>query len=86
MPRKHWCFLAEIISIEQFIPVKLIVRDNVRTTVPVDFHTDRGIEFAPSKLQPGYTVAILYAHQHGFFDFTTGICQEEYCTVKVGTL
>lgn len=86
MPRKHWCFLAEIIGIEQLIRVKLIVRDKAGTTVPVDFHTDRGIEFAPTQLQPGYTIAILYAHQHGFLDFTTGIHQEAYCAVKVGTL
>jgi hypothetical protein len=86
LPRKHWCFLAEIISIEQLIRVKLIVRDKAGTTVPVDFHTDRGIEFPPTQLQPGYTIAILYAHQHGFLDFTTGIHQEEYCAVKVGTL
>ena len=86
MPRKHWCFLAEIIDIERFIRVKLIVRDKAGTTVPVDFHTDRGIEFALTQLQPGYTIAILYAHQHGFLDFTTGIRQEEYCAVKVGTV
>jgi hypothetical protein len=55
--------------------------------MPVAFHTDgRGSEFASSQLQPGYTVAILYAHQHGFLDLTTGIRQEEYCTIKVGHL
>ncbi|KAK4179771.1 hypothetical protein QBC36DRAFT_179262 [Triangularia setosa] len=82
MPRKHWCFLAEIIDIEQFIRVKLIVQDKAGTMVPVAFHTDgRGTEFA--ELQPGSTVAILYAHQHGFLDLTAGIRQEEYCGVKV---
>jgi hypothetical protein len=49
MPRKHWCFLAEIIDIKQFIRVKLIVQDKAGTTVLVAFHTDgQGIEFAPS--------------------------------------
>jgi hypothetical protein len=86
-PRKHWCFLAEITDIEMFIRVKLIVRDKAGTAVPVAFYTDgRGIEFAPSQLQPGYTVAILYAEQHDFLDCTTGIRQEEYYTVKVRTL
>lgn len=37
MPRKHWCFLAEIIDIEQFIQVKLIVRDKAGATMPVAF-------------------------------------------------
>ncbi|KAJ9130675.1 hypothetical protein NKR23_g12079 [Pleurostoma richardsiae] len=86
-PRKHWCFLAEIVDIEQFIRVKLIVRDVAGATVPVAFHTDdRGTEFAHSQLRPGYTIAILYAHQHGFLDFTTGIRQEEYCGIISTTL
>jgi hypothetical protein len=87
MPQKHWCFLAEIIDIEQFIRVRLIVRDKAGATVPVAFYTDgRGTEFMPSQLQPGYTVAILYAHQHNFLDLTTGIRQEVYYAVKVGPL
>jgi hypothetical protein len=66
----------------QFIRVKLIVQDKAGSTVPVAFYTDgRGTEFA--QLQPGSTVAILYAHQHGFLDLTAGIRQEEYCGVKV---
>lgn len=84
MPRKHWCFLAEIIDIELFIRTKLIVRDKEGATVPVTFYTDgKGTEFAPSQLQPGYTVAILYAQKHSFLDLTTGIRQEEICGIKV---
>ncbi len=84
MPRKHWCFLAEIIDIESLFRVKLIVQDKAGVTVPVAFHTDgRGTEFAPSQL---HTVAILYAHQHSFLDLTIGIRQEEYCGAKVGLL
>jgi hypothetical protein len=87
MPRKHWCFLAEIIDIESLFRVKLIVQDKAGATVPVAFHTDgRGTEFAPSQLRSGYTVAILYAHRHSFLDLTIGIRQEEYCGVKVGLL
>ncbi|KAH8742310.1 hypothetical protein F5883DRAFT_376799, partial [Diaporthe sp. PMI_573] len=82
IPRKHWCFLAEIIDIEQFLRVKLTVRDKAGATVPVAFHTDgRGAEL--TQLQPGHTIAILYAQQHGFLDFTTGIRQEEYNGIKV---
>ncbi|KAH8754747.1 hypothetical protein F5883DRAFT_397548, partial [Diaporthe sp. PMI_573] len=83
IPRKHWCFLAEIIDIESLFRVKLIVQDKAGATVPVAFHTDgRGTEFAPSQLRSGYTVAILYAHRHSFLDLTIGIRQEEYCGVK----
>ncbi|KAH0559823.1 hypothetical protein GP486_003658 [Trichoglossum hirsutum] len=83
-PRKHWCFLAEIIDIEKLIRVLLIVRDKAGATMRVAFYTDgRGTELAPSKLQIGHTIAILYAHQHGFLDGTTGIRQEESCAVKV---
>ncbi len=80
MPRKHWCFLAEIIEVEQFVRLRLIVRDKSGATAAVAFYTDgRGSEFA---VQPGHTVAILYAHQHGFLDMTTGLRVEECSTVK----
>ncbi|RYP41927.1 hypothetical protein DL767_000664 [Monosporascus sp. MG133] len=86
-PRKHWCFLAEIIDVGLFLRVRLIVRDKAGTTVPVAFHTeDRGTGFAPSQLRPGHTVAILYAEQHDFLDLTTGIRQEEYDGIKVDPL
>jgi hypothetical protein len=84
MPRKHWCFLGEIIDVEALFRVRLIVQDKTGTKLPVAFYTDgRGIELAPSQLQRGYTVAILYAHQHSFLDFTTGIRQEEIGGVQV---
>jgi len=87
LPQKHWCFLAEIVAVEQFFRVKLIVRDKAGATMPVAFYTDgRGTEFAPSQLQPGNTVAILYAHRHGFLDLTTGIRQEECSGIKVRPL
>ncbi|RYP61730.1 hypothetical protein DL770_009731 [Monosporascus sp. CRB-9-2] len=83
-PRKHWCFLTEIMDVELFIRVRLIVKDKAGTMVPVAFHTDdRGTEFAPSQLRPGYTVAILYAQQHDFLDLTTGIRQEQCDGIKV---
>lgn len=86
-PWRHWCFLAEITDVELFTRVRLTVRDKAGTTVPVAFYTDgRGNEFAPSQLQPGNTVAILYAHCHAFLDFTVGIRQEEYNLIKVHPL
>ena len=38
-PRKHWCFLAEIVDTEQFIGLKLVKKDNTGAKVPVAFHT-----------------------------------------------
>ena len=86
-PRKHWCFFAQIVDIEHFLRLRLYVRDKLGKTVVVAMYTDgRGFEFESSLLQPGHTVAILYAHQHGFLDFTTGIRQEEYTGIKVKLL
>ena len=83
-PRKHWCFLAEIVGVENFIRVKLLVRDRSGSRVPVTFYTDgRGSEFAP-QLQQGHTIAIMYALQHGFLDMSVGIRLEECSGVKVG--
>jgi hypothetical protein len=84
IPQKHWCFLAEIVDVEYFLRLRFIVRDKAGITVPIAFHTEgRGTEFSPFQLQPGYTVAILYAHQHHFLDLTTGVRQEEYYGIKV---
>jgi len=84
IPRKHWCFLAEIVEVELFLRLRLTVRDKAGVMVPIAFYTEgRGSEFALSRLQPGHTIAILYAHQHDFLDLTTGIRQEECCEVKI---
>ncbi|KAK0743501.1 hypothetical protein B0T18DRAFT_490216 [Schizothecium vesticola] len=81
-PRKHWCFLAEIDSIENFIRLRLIVKSG-GARVPIAFYTDdRGAGFA-SQANRGYTVAVLYAEQHPFLDMTTGMRVEEEQTVKI---
>lgn len=83
-PRRHWCLLAEIMSVETFMRLRLIVRDRDGTQFQIAVHTDdRGSEYPTNMLVPGHTVAILYAHQHGFLDFTTGIRQEEKQTLRV---
>ena len=83
MPEKHWCFLAEVIDVEYILRLRLVVQDKSGTTVPIAFHTEgRGTEFA-SEVQPGQTVAVLYALQHGFLDFTTGIRLEHCREIKV---
>lgn len=60
-PTKHWCFLAEIEDVEQFLRLRLVVRDKSGHTIPLAFHTEeRGAEFASTTLRPGHTVAVLY--------------------------
>jgi len=86
-PRKHWCFLAEIIDVEKFLRLRLIVKDKSGRTVPIAFYTDnRGLELDPSYAQEGFTVAILYAEQHGFLDLSVGIRHEDPTVMKVKLL
>ncbi|KAI9782000.1 MAG: hypothetical protein M1839_005593 [Geoglossum umbratile] len=83
-PCKHWCFLAEIIDVEKFLRLRLIVKDKTDRTVPIAFHTDdRGLELDPLYVQKGFTVAILYAEQHGFLDLSVGIRHENPTAIKI---
>ncbi|MCJ1325601.1 hypothetical protein MMC10_002264 [Thelotrema lepadinum] len=83
-PIKHWCFFGEIVGVESFLRLRLIVKDRTAHEVPIAFHTDlRGNELDSACLQEGYTVAILYAEQHGFLDFTVGVRHESPSNIKV---
>jgi hypothetical protein len=83
-PRRHWCFLAEIVESEQFIRLYLKVKDITGMTIPLNFHTEtRGREIAPSQLCEGYTVAVLYAEQHAFAFSEPGIRLENPTLCKI---
>jgi hypothetical protein len=83
-PRRHWCLLAEILSVETLLRLRLMVRDKNGVQFQIAVHTDdRGSEVSSNLLPPGYIVAIMYAHQHRFLDFTEGIRQEEKQTLRV---
>lgn len=90
-PRKHWCFLAEIVEIESFLRLRLTVKNRGTghdddTPVVVAFYTPgRGRELDPSCVRKGFTLAVLYAEQHGFLDMTTGIRLEDPTALKVHT-
>ncbi|KAF5241669.1 hypothetical protein FAUST_3743 [Fusarium austroamericanum] len=76
--QKHWAFLGEITHIEAAWRVRLIVKDKTGLQLPIAFYTEiRGREIGASMLRVGYTVAILYASQHGFLDGTVGIRHED---------
>lgn len=83
-PRKHWCFLAEIIEVGFLFRLQLAVEDKAGRKTQVLFYTDqRGRELGPSLVRQGFTVAILYPEHHGFLDMTTGIRHEEPRVLKV---
>ena len=85
-PRRHWCFVATITEVENFIRLTLFVRDSNGEEVRIAFHTEaRGSEILETYLRPGSTVVVLYAHKHGFLDLGFGIRQEDNQTVKVMT-
>ncbi|KAK4247323.1 hypothetical protein C7999DRAFT_32301 [Corynascus novoguineensis] len=82
--RKHWCFLAEIVDIEQFMRLRLLAKDKTGLEVPVSFYTPgRGNELDPLCVLKGYTLAVLYAEQHGFLDMTVGIRHEDPASLKI---
>ena len=63
--------------------MRLMVRDRRGVAAPVAFYADdRGAEFT-HQARSGFTVAILYAHQHGFLDMTVGVRLEENSVCKV---
>ncbi|SCO54450.1 uncharacterized protein FFNC_15518 [Fusarium fujikuroi] len=82
-PRRHWCFLAEIIDYVTLVRLQMEVKDVVGTTAPLFFYTDRrGNEIAPANLCK-YTIAVLYAQQHAFAFSEPGIRHEDPTLVKV---
>jgi len=83
-PRRHWCFLAEIMEFTSLVRLQMAVRDLNGTVLPLRFHTDRrGGELALSQIQKGYTVAILYAVRHDFMYSEPGIRHENPRMMKV---
>lgn len=82
-PSRHWVFLAEIVDFFTLARLQMDVKDVDGTTVPLFFYTDgRGCELTPSKVQKGYTVAILYAQHHEFMFSEPGIRLEKIFEYK----
>ncbi|KAK6336449.1 hypothetical protein TWF696_002002 [Orbilia brochopaga] len=83
-PRRHWCFLSEIVDVQSLIRLQFFVKDKNGREVPIFFYTDgRGSELDPARIRPGFTVAVLYAEQHGFLDFSVGIRHENPTSMKI---
>lgn len=84
-PKFHWCLLAEITHVEDFLRLRLIVKDKSGTQFPIAFHLETDEDPEPHRFRVGDTIAILYPHQHSFLDMTVGIRQEVASGVKVST-
>jgi hypothetical protein len=86
-PRRHWCFLAEIVDVVMLLRLELEMNDIDGRKVSVIFYTDgRGSEMAPAQIQKGHTVAILYAQRHAFLYDAPGIRHEDPRMIKVSAL
>ena len=78
-PRKHWCFLAEIVEVFVFGDrLTLIVKDESGDKRTIAFYDDAHDRKPDKKLlKAGYTVAVLRAEQHDFIDGQVGIRHED---------
>ena len=84
VPRRHWCFLGEIVDIVPTIRLNLFVKDASGENLFIAFHTDgRGREVKLSKVRVDKTVAVLYANRHAFMFSPTGIRHEEPSSLTV---
>ncbi|KAF9767899.1 hypothetical protein IL306_014868 [Fusarium sp. DS 682] len=82
-PRRHWCFLAEIVDFTSLFRLQMEIKDVTGNTIPLFFYTDnRGREIAPSQICKRYTIAVLYAQQHAFAFSEPGIRLEDPTFVK----
>jgi hypothetical protein len=83
-PRRHWCFLGEIVDFTTLHHLEMEIKDVDGGKIPLHFYTDgRGSELAPAQVQRGYTVAILYAKRHVFKFGEPGIRHEDPRMIKV---
>lgn len=83
-PRRHWCFLGEIVDFATLVRLQMEIKDVDGRKIPLYFYTDdRGSELAPALVQRGYTVAILYAQRHAFMFDKPGIRHEEPRLLKI---
>ncbi|MCJ1269911.1 hypothetical protein MMC22_009804 [Lobaria immixta] len=83
-PRRHWCFLGEIVDFAMLVRLQMEIKDVDGRKIPLYFYTDgRSNELAPALVQGGYTVAILYAQRHAFMFDKPGIRHEDPRMLKV---
>ena len=85
-PRRHWCFLAEIVDIASILRLQMEINDIDGKKVPPFFYANgRGSELAPAQVKRGYSVAILCAQSHEFMFDEPGIRHENPRMINVST-
>lgn len=83
-PRRHWCFLGEIMDFTTLHHLEMETKDVDGRRIPLHFYTDgRGSELTPAQVRRGYTVAILNAKRHVFVYGPPGIRHEDPQMIKV---
>ncbi|CAF3542590.1 unnamed protein product [Fusarium graminearum] len=83
-PRRHWCFLAEIVEHSDSSRLQMTVKDVTGKTLPIIFYTGtHESEVVASQIREGYTVAVLYAEQHAFVYEEVGIRFEKPTLLKI---
>ncbi|KAF5381140.1 hypothetical protein D9757_009435 [Collybiopsis confluens] len=85
-PRRHWCFLAEIVELTEWPTRPMFqAKDITGATFLVSFHyADRALFSEVVKRGViGSTICVMYASFHHFFDGQTGLRLEDPKTVKI---
>ncbi|KAM4057247.1 MYND finger domain-containing protein [Hirsutella rhossiliensis] len=82
-PIIHWCFLGQVVQIDDITRLRLVVKDKTGQVVVVAFYTGRDHHPHHPQLRVGSTIAILYAQQHIFLDSSVGIRLETAENLKV---
>jgi hypothetical protein len=83
-PSHHWCLLAEIVGSMTLHHLELQLADVDHKSFPLHFNTaGRGNEIESTKIQEGYTVAVLYAKRRAFMYGDPGIDHVDPRMLKV---
>ena len=83
-PRRHWCFLGEIVDFTTLHHLEIEVKDVSGSKIPLHFYTNKlGSEMTPDQYRKGYTVAIPSAKRYVFRFRKPGIRHEDPRMIKV---
>ncbi|KAG2089452.1 uncharacterized protein F5147DRAFT_39981 [Suillus discolor] len=82
-PKKHWCFLGEIVDSVGLERVTLRVKDKDGQIGTIRLYTDDGGKALDPRIEKGHTVAVLYGEQHCFTDMSVGIRVEDASNIKI---
>lgn len=77
-PVRHWCLLGEIKEFIQCLRLRVSLKLRSGQVITVHFYhnnTDQPTTFSWKEIKKGRTMAILYAKQKNFLDFSVGIRQ-----------